>query len=49
MVAVVVRVLFVCTGNIWSLVQKHAAIELKFRSLLAGGVQEVRFERVAMS
>jgi hypothetical protein len=42
-----VRVLFVCMGNIWSLIQKHTATELRFRSLLTGGVQEVRLERVA--
>jgi hypothetical protein len=42
-----VRVLFVCMGNIWSLIQKHTATELRFRSLLTGGVQEVRLERLA--
>ena len=41
---VVVRVLFVCMSNIWSLVQKHTGTELRFRSLLTGGVQEVRLE-----
>jgi hypothetical protein len=40
-----VRVLFVCMGNIWSLVQKHTATELKFRSLLVEGMQVVRCER----
>lgn len=32
-------------GSIWSLIQKHTATELRFRTLLAGGFQEVRFER----
>ena len=41
-----VRVLFVCMGNIWSLIQKHTATKLRFRSLLTGGVQEVRLERL---
>jgi hypothetical protein len=43
----VVRVLFVSMDNIWSLIQKHTATEMRFRCLLTGGVQEVRLERLA--
>jgi hypothetical protein len=31
----------------WSLVQKHTATQLRLRSLLAGGVQEIKLERLA--
>jgi hypothetical protein len=34
-------------GNIWSLIQKHTATELRFRGRLTGSVQEVWLERLA--
>ena len=43
---VVVRVLFVCMGNIWSLIPKHTATALGFRTLLTGGAQELCLERL---
>jgi hypothetical protein len=46
-VIVVVRVLYVCIGNIWSLIQKHTATELRFRSLLTDGVHTIGLERLA--
>ena len=44
-VIAMVRVLFVCMGNICMLIQKHTATELRVRSLLIDGTPEVRLER----